>query len=247
MRIPILDVPVDAQTFDEAVQTLSEWAVQPGKRYVCTCPVYTLMMARENPQVGQALAEADMIAADGMPLVWLQRRRGFAQAERVYGPDMMRALCAENREIRHFFWGGMPGVAQQLANRLKANNPHLQIAGVHSPPIEEIGAAPQMAFVEELNQVNPHIIWVGLGSPKQDLWMSLYRPVLNAPLLIGVGAAFDFIAGTKPQAPIWMQRSGLEWLYRLSREPGRLWRRYLIYNSRFIWSVARQAWQHKSL
>ncbi len=241
MRVPILDIPVDAQTFDEAVNILAGWAVESQKRYVSTCPVYTLMIARENPQMRVALERADMVTADGMPLVWLQRRLGYPQAERVYGPDVMRALCEKtaNREVRHFFWGGLPGVAEQLVQQLQRASPGLQIAGFYSPPIEEIGDTPNPAIIEHLNNANPHVIWVGLGSPKQDLWMSLYRPVLNAPLLIGVGAAFDFIAGTKPQAPRWMQRSGLEWLYRLIREPRRLWRRYVIYNSRFIWEVLR--------
>jgi N-acetylglucosaminyldiphosphoundecaprenol N-acetyl-beta-D-mannosaminyltransferase len=241
MRVPILDIPVDVQTLNEATNTLADWAAQPGKRYVSTCPVYTLMIARENPRMRQALERADMVTADGMPLVWLQRRMGHPRAERVYGPDMMRVLCEKtaSREIRHFFWGGMPGVAEKLAQQLRQVYPGLQIAGFYAPPIEEIGDVPNPAVIEHLNNANAHIIWVGLGSPKQDLWMSLYRPVLDAPLLIGVGAAFDFIAGTKPQAPRWMQRSGLEWLFRLSHEPGRLWRRYLIYNSRFIWSILR--------
>jgi N-acetylglucosaminyldiphosphoundecaprenol N-acetyl-beta-D-mannosaminyltransferase len=241
MRVPILDIPVDAQTLDEAVKTLADWAAQPHKRYVSTCPVYTLMIARENPRMRLALEHADMVTADGMPLVWLQRRLGYSQAERVYGPDVVRALCQKTAdgEIRHFFWGGLPGVAEQLVQQLQRTSPGLQIAGFYSPPVEEISDTPNPAVIESLNNANAHIIWVGLGSPKQDLWMSLYRPVLDAPLLIGVGAAFDFIAATKSQAPQWMQRRGLEWLFRLSREPGRLWRRYLIYNSRFIWSVLR--------
>jgi N-acetylglucosaminyldiphosphoundecaprenol N-acetyl-beta-D-mannosaminyltransferase len=241
MRVSILEILVDAQTFDEALDTLTAWAEQPQKRYVSTCPVYTLMVARENPRMRRALERADMVTADGMPLVWLQRQIGYPGAERVYGPDMMRALCEKtaNQEIRHFFWGGLPGVAEQLAQQLQRAYPGLQIAGTYSPPVEEIGDTPNPTVVGYLNSARAHIIWVGLGSPKQDLWMTLYRPFLDAPLLIGVGAAFDFVAGTKPQAPRWMQRSGLEWLFRLSREPGRLWRRYLIYNSRFLWSVFR--------
>jgi N-acetylglucosaminyldiphosphoundecaprenol N-acetyl-beta-D-mannosaminyltransferase len=241
MQVSILNIAVDAQTLDEAVMTLASWATQPQKRYVSTCPVYTLMMARENPQVRDALARADMVTADGMPLVWLQRRQGYPQAERVYGPDIMRAVCEKtaDQNVRHFLYGGLQGVAEQLAHQLQGAYPGLQIAGLYSPPIEEISDTPNSAVIERLNNANAQIIWVGLGSPKQDLWMALYRPFLNAPLLIGVGAAFDFIARTKPQAPLWMRRNGLEWLFRLSHEPGRLWRRYLIYNSRFIWSVMR--------
>lgn len=245
-RQDILGVQIDAQTFAEAKTTLLRWANDAGKRYVCTCPVYTLMMCRERPDVHRAVAGADMVTADGMPIVWLQRRCGVPNAERVYGPDVLLALCeaTANTGVRHFFWGGLPGVPEQLVKALMRRFPGLSIAGAYSPPITEINAQPDVEAVERLNASGANIVWVGLGSPKQDLWMALHRPLLEAPLLIGVGAAFDMLAGTKRQAPRWMQRSGLEWLYRLAQEPGRLGRRYLVYNPKFVWLVFRhQLWR----
>ncbi|MEZ4670966.1 MAG: WecB/TagA/CpsF family glycosyltransferase [Anaerolineae bacterium] len=241
-KCSILGVQTDAQTFDDAVTTLTRWAGDSTPRYICTCPVYTVMMCYENLPVMQAINGADMVTADGMPVVWVQRRRGVEQAERVYGPDLMLALCQRTAgtQVNHFFWGGLPGVADMLVQRLTAQFPNLQVAGTYSPPLESIPSQPDPAVVERLNNSGANIIWVGLGSPKQDLWMELYRPALRAPLLIGVGAAFDMLAGVKGQAPRWMQRSGLEWLFRLLQEPRRLARRYLVYNPLFIWHVLRE-------
>jgi N-acetylglucosaminyldiphosphoundecaprenol N-acetyl-beta-D-mannosaminyltransferase len=241
-KAPILGVQTDAQRFDEAVEKLISWASDSKGRYVSTCPVYTLMMCREKPEVMQAVNGADMVTADGMPIVWVQRRRGNTQAERVYGPDVMEALLARtaNTSIKHYFWGGLPGVADTLVQRMQAQHPALKVAGIYSPPISPVGDTPDPAVVKRLNESGADVIWVGLGSPKQDLWMRLYRPVLNAPLLIGVGAAFDMLAGVKSQAPKWMQRSGLEWLFRLAQEPRRLGRRYLVYNPLFVWHVLRE-------
>lgn len=243
LRVDILDVPTDGQRFETAVRQLLAWAGAPeGRRYVCTCPVYTLMMGRERPEVMAALRGADMVAADGMPVVWLQKKLGAPFAERVYGPDLLLALAQASVDggLRHVFYGGLPGVPDQLASVLTERFPGLQIAGVHSPPVAPVASTPDAEAAARLNALEADIIWVGLGSPKQDVWMALHRPLLNAPLLIGVGAAFDMIAGVKPQAPRWMQRSGLEWLYRLAQEPGRLGRRYLVYNPRFLWLALRR-------
>jgi N-acetylglucosaminyldiphosphoundecaprenol N-acetyl-beta-D-mannosaminyltransferase len=242
----ILGVRVNAQRFDDAVRTLAGWArATDERRYVCTCPVYTLMQCREDPAVHNAVGGADMVTADGMPVVWVQRRWGYPDAERVYGPDVMLALCAVPG-LRHFFWGGLPHVVEQLATRLKARFPRIEIAGTCSPPVRDLERAPDTGTVALLNDARPSVIWVGLGSPKQDLWMAMYRSMLTAPLLIGVGAAFDLIAGVRAQAPRWMQRSGLEWVFRFAQEPGRLWRRYVIYNPRFVWGVLRQEWKRRA-
>ncbi len=239
--IPILGVRTDALPFDDAIATLLRWAAEPDRRYVCTCPVYTVMMCHENPAVMRAVNGADMITADGMPIVWVQRQRGAPQAERVYGPDVLLALCEQtaNTPISHYFWGGLPGVPEELARRLTTRFPGLKVAGTYSPPVAPLGDQSDSAVVERLNAAGPSIIWVGLGSPKQDQWMELYRPHLTAPLLIAVGAAFDFHAGTRQQAPRWMQRTGLEWVFRLMQEPRRLAKRYLVYNPRFVWAVLR--------
>jgi len=231
----ILGVRIDAQRFSEAIETLLDWAAGANKYYVSTCTVYTIMMSEQNPDVQAALAAANMVTADGMPLVWLQRWRGCA-AERVYGPDVLLQLCQRTsaRGDRHFFLGGQPGVAERLADTLRLRFPGLQIAGVYCPPGDALDNFPDVETLARINDARPNVVWVGLGSPKQDLWMYLYRPHLDTPLMIGVGAAFDFISGVKPQAPAWMQRAGLEWLFRLAMEPRRLWRRYLVYNGRFL-------------
>jgi N-acetylglucosaminyldiphosphoundecaprenol N-acetyl-beta-D-mannosaminyltransferase len=239
-KIILLDVPTDAQTFDAALETLSAWAAdRDGRRYVCTCPVYTLMMCREQPAVMQAVSGADMVTADGMPIVWLQRRLGQPDAERVYGPDLMLALCQRVPQARHFFWGGLPGVGERLVERLRARSPALQVAGVYAPPVAPVGSEPDREALARINQSGADVVWVGLGSPKQDVWMALHRPHLNAPLLIGVGAAFDLLSGVKRQAPAWMRRAGLEWAFRLIQEPRRLAKRYLVYNPKFVWLVLR--------
>jgi N-acetylglucosaminyldiphosphoundecaprenol N-acetyl-beta-D-mannosaminyltransferase len=247
LETDILGVRVHAQRFPDAVHTLHAWAEGPARRYVCACPVYTLMLCREDPAVRNAVQGADMIAADGMPVVWEQRRRGGPQAERIYGPDLMLALCnlTAGEAISHFFWGGKPGVAERLAECMTARFPGLRVAGAHSPPFRPIGPEPDREAIERINATPASIVWVGLGSPKQDLWMAQHRPALNAPLLIGVGAAFDFLSGAKRQAPHWMRQRGLEWLFRLAQEPRRLARRYLVYNPRFMLAVLaeRRRWR----
>ena len=240
--VSILGIGVHAQSFDSAIKTLSEWAQEPLGRYVCTCPVYTLMLATERAEMRDALCDADMVSADGMPIVWLQRRRGFDFAERVYGPDILLALCEQTagQGVRHYFLGGDNGVAEQLAPVLQARFPGLEVAGTSSPIVDDLTVDPQL--VTEIMQEAPQIIWVGLGSPKQDLWMAAYQRELPV-LMIGVGAAFDFLTGRKRQAPLWIRKSGLEWLFRLVQEPNRLWQRYVVYNPRFIWGVLREEWQ----
>lgn len=239
--VDILGVRTNASSFEEAIQTHLRWAKDERRRYVSTATAYTLVMAAQNPPIMTALNAADSVTADGMPIVWLQRRSGERHAERVYGPDLMRAVCRESAQhgIQHFFYGGLPGIPEKLAERLQACYPDLRVAGTHSPAGDVLHAMPQATTVALLNTAKPDIIWVGLGSPKQDLWMHAYRDHLNAPLLIGVGAAFDFLSGTKPQAPKWMQRSGFEWFYRLLTEPRRLGKRYIVYNARFVYLLMR--------
>jgi N-acetylglucosaminyldiphosphoundecaprenol N-acetyl-beta-D-mannosaminyltransferase len=236
--VEILGVSTTAARFDDLINTLDAWSSREGKRYVCTCPVYTLMHSQESPGLKAALAHADVVTADGMPIVWVQRRWGHPEAQRIYGPEILISLCGQTQgQISHYFWGGLPGVAEALAASLKARLPTLKVAGWHTPPVGPVEETPDPTVIERINAAAPNVVWVGLGSPKQDIWMYRYREALHAPLLIGVGAAFDFIAGTKRQAPLWMRANGLEWLFRLGQEPRRLWRRYFVYNPRFIWQV----------
>jgi N-acetylglucosaminyldiphosphoundecaprenol N-acetyl-beta-D-mannosaminyltransferase len=245
-RVDILGIRVNAQRFNDAINTLAQWASERNhRRYVCTSTVNNIMSTKDDPRVREAVNGADMVTADGMPLVWVQRQWGYPEAERVYGPDIMLALCEKTAGtgIRHFFWGGTPETVEKLATALQGRFPGLEIAGFFSPPYAPIGKSAEPETVARINQANADIVWVGLGGSKQDLWVSMYSSVLNAPLLIAVGAAFDFHAGTKEQAPRWMQRNGLEWVYRLFQEPRRLWRRYLIYNPQFIWGILGQHFQ----
>ncbi len=241
-RVNVLGVEVHSQQFTEAVDQLLTWARETPSRYVCTCPVYTIMRCREDRAVGEAVNQAAMVAADGMPVVWVQRWYGHRGAERVYGPDVVLAVCEQTRGtgLRHFFLGGTPGVTDKLTAALEAWFPGLTIAGTYMPPLAEVEAMPDPAVVAMLRAAKPDFIWVGLGSPKQDLWMALYQPELAHGVFVGVGAAFDFLSGTKRQAPRWMQQHGLEWLFRLAQEPRRLARRYLVYNPLFMMQMFMQ-------
>ena len=177
-----------------------------------------------------------------MPLVWLSRLHGLHEAGRVYGPDLMLKLCERSPMTghRHFFYGGAPGVADLLSEKLKARFPGLHVAGTHSPPMRPADTQEDVDVLEIINASSADVVWVGLGTPKQDFWVSRHRPLLTVSALIAVGAAFDFHAGLLKQAPRWMQRSGLEWLFRLFQEPRRLAFRYLMYNPLFIVRVVLQ-------
>lgn len=235
-----LDFNITPQSFTVAIQQMLDWVTDNQKKFVSCCTVYTLMQALENEDVFSALEKANMRAADGMPLVWLLHKHGFNFSERVYGPDIMLELCkltADNQHISHFFLGSDNHTLKTLEEELLLKFPKLSIAGTYSPVVAENEKTCQPELVERLNASHASIIWVSLGSPKQDLWMARYRPVLEANLLISVGAAFGFLSGKKKQAPLWMQKSGLEWLFRLVNEPRRLWKRYILYNLYFIFFV----------
>lgn len=241
-RVNLLGVRVTAFDLPTAVAEMDS-AVAGGRRaYACTCPVYTLMQGHERPEVRRALNGADWVTPDGMPVVWALRLFGAHYAGRVYGPDLMLALSAlsAQRGYAQFYLGGGPGVADNLAQAMQRRIPGLRVAGTYCPPFHELVPEEEAHLLATVNASGAHILWVGLGSPKQDLWMARYRARLAPQLLVGVGAAFDFFTGRQPQAPSWMQRSGLEWLFRLSHAPRRLWRRYVIYNPRFVLQIALQ-------
>lgn len=189
------------------------------------------MQGYRDPELRRIFNRSGLTTPDGMAIVWLLRLQGFSQVERVYGPDLMQAVCKRSAETgwRHYFYGGTPGVAEQLAEKLKTQSPGLQIAGMYSPPFRELTPEEDREMIARINEARPDIVWVGIGSPKQELWMSRHLGQVDAPVLIGVGAAFDFLSGRKRQAPRWIQRSGFEWLFRLGSEPKRLWRRYADY------------------
>lgn len=241
-RTNILGVGVSAVNMQLALDQIACWIEQRARDYVIVCPVYTVMMCQEQPALRELINRAGMVTPDGMPLVFLSRRMGQPHVGRVYGPDLMLAFAemAAERGYTSYFYGGAEGVPEQLADVLCARFPGLRVVGTTSPPYRELGVPEDDAVIEQINASNPDVVWVGLGSPKQDYWIAQHRDRLNAPVLIGVGAAFDMHTGRLPQAPRWMQRSGLEWLFRLLAEPRRLWRRYVIYNPLFMFYMALQ-------
>jgi len=211
--------------------------------YITVTGVHGLIEAGDDPAFGRILNRAWLVTPDGMPLVWIGRACGHRAMTRVYGPDLMLAVCAAGRAVglRHYFFGGAPGVAAALRNRLTARLPNLAIVGAFTPPFRPLDASEAAALRNDIARNRPDVVWVGLGTPKQERFMAEYAPQLDAGVLIGVGAAFDFHAGLKPQAPRWIQRSGLEWLFRMCSEPRRLGPRYLRNNPLFLSRLLLQA------
>lgn len=242
-RVNILGAGISALTMPLAVARILAWVEQGARQYVSVCTVHSVMEGRRSPAMRQAINGAGLATPDGMPLVWLGRRWSSAPVSRVYGPDLLLEVCRASveRGYSHFFLGGAAGVPELLAQKLQARFPGLAVAGAFSPPFRALSPAEDEQLIDRLNAAKPDIIWVGLGTPKQDLWMAGHRSRLDSPVLVGVGAAFDFHAGRIAQAPRWMQQAGLEWLFRLRQEPRRLWYRYLVYNPLFIALIAAQA------
>lgn len=241
-RVNVLGVGVSAIDMAMALDRIDDWIKARERRYVCVCPVHSIMECRRSPALKSIFNAAGMVTPDGMPVVWVAHMKGFGRVGRVYGPDLMLAELNHSQSAghRHFFYGGAAGVAQKLAGAMRERFPRVEIAGVHEPPFAGLDDLTTSQTAELINAARADIVWVGMSSPKQDMWMARMRPMLDAPVLIAVGAAFDFLSGTVRQAPRWMQRSGLEWLYRLGTDPGRLWKRYLVDNPWFVWEVALQ-------
>ncbi len=241
-KVAILGVEVSAIDMQIALHTIEAWIARREPHYVCVTPVHAVMESHRDPDLKRIHNAAGLVTPDGMPLVWLSRVLGFPYVERVYGPDLMLALCERSVKpgYRHFFYGGAPGVAKRLVGRLQARFPGLTVCGTYAPPFRPLTPEEDRQVLAQIDAAKPDIIWVGISTPKQQHWMAQHVGQVSAPVLIGVGAAFDFHAGVKRQAPRWMQRSGLEWCFRLVTEPRRLWRRYLIDNPYFVWLVLLQ-------
>jgi N-acetylglucosaminyldiphosphoundecaprenol N-acetyl-beta-D-mannosaminyltransferase len=235
----VLGVRVDALQIPDVIARMEEWiARREACRYIAVTNVHVLMEARHSPLFRTVLDSADLCVPDGIPLVWIGRSRGYPLKHRVYGPDLLLDFCRETnaKGYRHFFYGGAPGVPEALAAKLKYQFPKLEVAGTYSPPFRPLTPEEDARVVEMINRAGADVLWVGLGCPKQECWMHEHREMLCAPVLVGVGQAFDIHADRVRQAPAWMREHGLEWLFRLLAEPRRLWRRYLIYNSEFVFS-----------
>lgn len=227
--VNLLGTSVNATDLASTVEQLGAAIADRSRAYVCLAPAHSLMACRREPQLRAIFNRSALTVPDGMGTVWFLRALG-RKASRVYGPELLQAACQRGLSLgwRHFFLGGGLGVAERMIAKLRSTNASLQVVGVLSPTVGERGESSH-DVVDAINTAKPDIVWVGLGSPKQEFWMAAHRDKLNAPVLVGVGAAFDFLSGAKPQAPAWVQRAGLEWLFRLLTEPRRLWRRYAEY------------------
>lgn len=241
-RVDILGVGVSALTMPLATATMQRWIAGGERHYVCITGVHGVMESQRDPALMAIHNGAGMVTPDGMPLVWMARRLGHPEVERVYGPDLMRAMCGLSaaRGYRNFLYGSRPRTLAALAAAITAAHPGLPLAGSLSPPFRALSPAEEEAEIAAINAARPDIVWVGLSTPKQERWMARNRDRLEAAVLVGVGAAFDFLAGEKPQAPRWMQRHGLEWAFRMASEPRRLAGRYLRNNPAFAWRAMRQ-------
>jgi N-acetylglucosaminyldiphosphoundecaprenol N-acetyl-beta-D-mannosaminyltransferase len=238
-RVDVLGVRVSCVTLDSAVEEVSGWVDRGEHRYVCVTGVHGVMESRRDPQLLQIHNRSGMTTPDGMPMVWSARWAGRREVSRVYGPDLMLAVLSQavERGWSSYFYGGGPGTAELLVEHLSVRFPGLPVAGTFTPPFRPLTEQEDADAVAAINDSGAQLVWVGLSTPKQERWMAEHVGRLQANVLFGVGAAFDLHAGTIPQAPIWMQRSGLEWSYRLAREPRRLWRRYFRNNPAFVLNI----------
>jgi len=238
----ILGVPVAIVDMKGALERVEGWIVGRRPGFVIFRDVHGVMRCREDEALRRCHEQAAMVVPDGMPLVWVSRLMGYRETGRVCGPDFLPALCERSLTTgwSHFFYGGAPGVAERLADELSARFSGLRIAGTWSPPFRPLTEEEDSEACSMIKDSGADIVWVGLSTPKQEHWMAAHAGRVGAPMLMGVGAAFDFHAGLVPRAPLWMQRTGLEWLHRLLAEPRRLWRRYLVLAPAFVVLMAGQ-------
>lgn len=239
--VPVLQASIDSLSWDTALSRIAGWAVTGESRYVCICNAHSVVTAGQDPAFGQAVAQADMATPDGAPVAWMIRKLGFKGQQRINGPDLMWKYCAQaaQRGESIYLYGGTADTLLALQARLAREFPRLKVAGAFSPPFRALTAEEDTAAVARINASGAGTVWVSLGCPKQELWMAAHRGRIHA-VMIGVGAAFDYHAGTIQRAPVWMQNAGLEWLHRLVSEPRRLWKRYLVTNTLFVLGAARQ-------
>lgn len=241
VTVPVLGVPIDVVGWDAALSRISTWAAARESRYVCICNSHSVVTAGQDAAFGRIIEAADMATPDGAPVARMLRILGSPAQQRINGPDLMWKYCeqAALRGESIYLYGGLPDTLALLQQGLKAAFPGLLIAGAYSPPFRLATAEEDEADVARINAAGAGTVWVSLGCPKQEQWMAAHRGRVNA-VMIGVGAAFDYHAGTIKRAPKWMQNAGLEWLHRLCSEPRRLWKRYLVTNTLFIAGAASQ-------
>ncbi|NOZ79072.1 MAG: WecB/TagA/CpsF family glycosyltransferase [Acidobacteria bacterium] len=249
-RRNILGVSVSALDLGTAVRQIGKWIQARDPNYVCVTPAHGVMDARLDPELLEIFNSSGMTTPDGMSIVWILRLLGNRNVSRVYGPDLMIATCEAGveRGWKHFLYGGGEGVADELAHALKRRVPGVIIAGTYTPPFRALTPEEDEEAIRAIGRSGADIVWVGISTPKQERWMAAHVGRVGAPVLIGVGAAFDFLSGRKPQAPRWIQRSGFEWLFRFANEPRRLWpryRRYPVFALLAGRQLAHHWWRHK--
>jgi N-acetylglucosaminyldiphosphoundecaprenol N-acetyl-beta-D-mannosaminyltransferase len=241
-RVRVVNIDVSVTTEDEVVSRVFVWAGQRESRYICFATVHMVMEAGEDKELSEAVRRADICAPDGMPLVWNLRFHGMSSAKRVYGPDVMTRVLREaaGKGVKVGLYGGTPRRLEDLCRWAQTSFHGIDITYAFSPPFRELSEEEEAEVVKNVRSSGCEVLFVGIGCPKQERFMARHKGKLMIPML-GVGAAFDFLSGAKRQAPRWMMNCGLEWLFRLISEPRRLARRYLVYNSRFIWEMLKQA------
>lgn len=238
----VLGVNISAVNLTTAPQLIFDFIARREHTYVCITGVHGVMESQRDPSLKKIHNEAGMVTPDGMPMVWINKLRGNSHVTRVYGPDLMLEVCQQGvaRGTKHFMYGGADGVAELLKQKLEKKFPGIQIVGTYTPPFRPLTEDEDKAICEQITTSGADIVWVGLSTPKQERWMSKHVGKFAAPVMVGVGAAFDFHAGLKSQAPRWIGKLGMEWFYRLCTEPKRLWKRYLVNNPLFIYNFTLQ-------
>jgi N-acetylglucosaminyldiphosphoundecaprenol N-acetyl-beta-D-mannosaminyltransferase len=249
-KVDVVGVPLAVVDYDRTLDWIEAMVAERECCYVCACNTHTVTASHEDPELRAALLSAYALnVPDGQPLVWAMNALGNSLRDRVYGPELMARAFARARSNgqRFYLYGGRDHDAlAQLGLSLRGRFPGVNIVGGYAPPFRPLTTEERSAVINEINESEADVVWVGIGVPKQEKWMAAMRPHLEAPVLVGVGAAFDFHAGLVPQAPPVLQAAGLEWAYRLAHEPRRLWRRYLRYNPRFVRAFARQLAAHRA-
>ena len=241
-RHDVLGVGVSAINLDLAFDEISRWVEADERHYVCVTGVHGIVESRRDPELRRIHNGAGLVTPDGMPLVWILRHAGMAHVDRVYGPDLMEEVSRRGQAcgFRHFMYGASETALERLKAALLARYPDMRIVGTLSPPYRPLTEAEDEEIVRIINEAAPNIVWVGLSTPKQERWMATHVDRLSANALIGVGAAFDLCSGMVRQAPRFIQRSGMEWAFRLAMEPRRLWKRYLTNNPLFLLHLVRE-------
>jgi N-acetylglucosaminyldiphosphoundecaprenol N-acetyl-beta-D-mannosaminyltransferase len=246
----VLGRRIDALDWRQCLDRIFGWAARGKSRYVCLCNVHSVVTACRDPGLDRVIDGADLAAPDGAPVAWRLRSLGFARQQRINGPDLMWSCCAGAAEegLPVFLYGSTAATLQRLRARLESEFPALVIAGCHAPPFRELTEKEDARVVRAIEDSGARVVFVGLGCPKQEVWMAAHRGRIRA-VMIGVGAAFDYHAGVVRRAPRWMRGIGLEWLHRLVSEPRRLWRRYLVTNALFLAYLAGEilaGWRHRT-